>query len=537
MEILFRMKLALYVLYNSFIALTTRTKVFLYLSMLFFILDIVIKVSAPVVFAYLIYNAQTSTDGFILVILIYSSLYFFSKVCSSLMINFYYNFEQKMQKNILCDFLAKFYKINYYDGIKHTHSEVANILNRGSFGLRSAFYHLVYFIIPPIIEALLIIIIIFYKLDLNLAIFFLAIILLLIIITCSIAKKIQKAEESYYEVYSKNFKILFEGIRSSEFLRSFNKTNWFLSIYDKSCLLFMKKVLATIPLRIISEISFGLLLFVLFFFSNLYIYRMSTDNLQFIADLVLINGLILQFTAPLFKFAASYNFFIGGIASAAQFFHLYLAPANAEKHAHVKKEKALAFCSHNLSIEYPDRKHLTYPDLIIEDKKIVLIEGASGIGKSSVAKALAGLIPYKGIVASRYKTTDVYYLSQKVDIFDMSVFDNILLGSELDMLKFENCLTQVGFSQEEIADLKNRPLGEGGSNISGGQAQRIGLARVLYHNAKVIILDEPTTGLDNKTVKAVLKMIVDISKGRSMIIVSHDERIKAIASQIIKLDY
>ncbi|MFB2538865.1 MULTISPECIES: ATP-binding cassette domain-containing protein [unclassified Acinetobacter] len=139
-------------------------------------------------------------------------------------------------------------------------------------------------------------------------------------------------------------------------------------------------------------------------------------------------------------------------------------------------------------------------------------------------------------IESRFDINDIYYLNQRVDIFDISLEENVALNSKCDLAKIKQSLNLSGFSDSEIDTLRERNLGEQGANISGGQAQRIGIARMIYHDAKVIILDEPTAGLDKVAVQTFIHSIKEAAKNRTCIIITHDSRLKAISDNTILLE-
>lgn len=147
---------------------------------------------------------------------------------------------------------------------------------------------------------------------------------------------------------------------------------------------------------------------------------------------------------------------------------------------------------------------------VFDSKQPVLIVGASGAGKSTLLATLAGeIMPISGKITLNdvdYGTIDneqwLGFLGQTVDIFDQTLADNLRLGKInanddelLDVLK------KVGLYEWAISQPKglNTPLGEYGMAVSGGQARRIALARLLLSPKAILLLDEPFAGLDSTT--------------------------------------
>ncbi len=202
----------------------------------------------------------------------------------------------------------------------------------------------------------------------------------------------------------------------------------------------------------------------------------------------------------------------------------------------------------NVYLKYDKREEYLFKDLNIEIKKntFVGILGPSGSGKTSMVNLLCGLIhPNRGAIyiddikvdQDISKKFNIGYMSQNVYLVNDTIKNNIILGSEYDLNRFKE---SINFSQ--ISDFINSlpkgldtQVGEKGSFISGGQLQRIGLARILYNNPDIIILDESTSSLDDRTEKNIVKIINKLSKVKTIIFISHKESALSYCNSIIKL--
>lgn len=164
----------------------------------------------------------------------------------------------------------------------------------------------------------------------------------------------------------------------------------------------------------------------------------------------------------------------------------------------------------------------------------LIIRGPSGCGKSTLLQMLAGeLSLLKGEVTLNGAAWHDYdwrdqlgYLGQHLDIFDQSLAANLHLGkadaSDAELLA---ALNKVGLSQWLQAQPQGlaTPLGEYGAAVSGGQARRIALARLLLKPRRVLLLDEPFAGLDAQTRAQVWQNVRTHQKDDLLIIVSHHE--------------
>lgn len=79
-------------------------------------------------------------------------------------------------------------------------------------------------------------------------------------------------------------------------------------------------------------------------------------------------------------------------------------------------------------------------------------------------------------------------------------------------------------------------LGEGGQNLSQGQRKRLGLARAIYQQRDLVLMDEPTAALDSATRAEIIKVLWELAQGRTLLLVSHDEDLLALADNIILLE-
>lgn len=164
----------------------------------------------------------------------------------------------------------------------------------------------------------------------------------------------------------------------------------------------------------------------------------------------------------------------------------------------------------------------------------IIIKGPSGCGKSTLLQALAGELPLlSGTVTINEKNWFDYdwqdqlgYLGQQLDIFDQSLAANLRLGkpdaSDNELLTALEKVGLLPWLQAQPQGL-NTPLGEYGTAISGGQARRIALARLLLKPRRVLLLDEPFAGLDRQTREQVWQSVRQQQHHDLLIVVSHHQ--------------
>jgi ATP-binding cassette subfamily B (MDR/TAP) protein 1 len=192
----------------------------------------------------------------------------------------------------------------------------------------------------------------------------------------------------------------------------------------------------------------------------------------------------------------------------------------------------------NVSFSYPTRADapvLRDVNLELRSGDCVAIVGPSGSGKSTIACLLQRLYEPSGgsiklddhnlsEVDVRWLRDHVAVVSQSANLFDATVAENIAYGTKGVSLEEIHRAAQAASVHDFIMTLPNgyeTNLGENASLISGGQAQRLQIARALIRKANILILDECTSALDPENQKAVLDTIMRIKEDRTTIFVTH----------------
>ncbi|MEC4817077.1 MAG: peptidase domain-containing ABC transporter [Scytonema sp. PMC 1069.18] len=207
-------------------------------------------------------------------------------------------------------------------------------------------------------------------------------------------------------------------------------------------------------------------------------------------------------------------------------------------------------CSH-LKFHYPGRIELLEDfSLTIPGGQVIALIGNSGCGKSTFVKLLAGLYaPQAGnIRIGLYNIQDisldclrqqVVLVPQEAHFWSRSIIENFRLGNP--QASFEQIVTacQIAEADEFISKLPDKYqtiLGEFGANISGGQRQRLAIARAIINDPPILILDESTAGLDPVSETEILDRLLEHRQGKSTILISHRPRVINHADWIVYLE-
>ena len=189
----------------------------------------------------------------------------------------------------------------------------------------------------------------------------------------------------------------------------------------------------------------------------------------------------------------------------------------------------------NVSYGYNEEKEIV-KDLSLKKKSntSVALVGESGSGKSTIIKLIIGLIKYQkgNILIDNEELSNlnlntfydnVTYVSQEAPIFDGTLRENLVFDKIIDEEEIIKVLKLVCLDKfyERLEKGLDTELGEKGIRMSGGERQRVALARLFFDNSKIIILDEATSAMDNITEKVVMENIIKKLKNKTIIVIAH----------------
>ena len=175
--------------------------------------------------------------------------------------------------------------------------------------------------------------------------------------------------------------------------------------------------------------------------------------------------------------------------------------------------------THDLALDFPNGESLRFPDLKINQGEKILLTGDSGAGKSTLFKLILGSIkPSKGKVEFKDKKgnvvnpdmTKIGYIPQDPNLFPGTIKDNITMFNDHLDQKVAQVIDEVNFAPDiaKFKDGVNEKLNLDNLNISGGQRQKIVLARAKIHDADIILIDEGTSAIDQKATMNILQKLV-----------------------------
>lgn len=179
-----------------------------------------------------------------------------------------------------------------------------------------------------------------------------------------------------------------------------------------------------------------------------------------------------------------------------------------------------------VTVSHPERGRVLGPlDLTLAPGEVLAISGPSGVGKSTLLQLLAGFVdPDSGHRRLRTRL-EVAWMDQRPLLIHGSLADNLRLAAPAaDDAALHRALVAAGLGElvAGLPDGLDTRLGERGVGLSGGQAQRLALARVFLSEARLVLLDEPTESLDAESEAVVIEALMALAaEGRSLVIASH----------------
>ena len=344
----------------------------------------------------------------------------------------------------------------------------------------------------------------------------------------------------------------FGGIRDIKIL---NKEKYFIdkfSFHDSlsAKATFLHNFLATLPKLIIEWL---LILTIVFFIG---IVAFNNDNYSYLITTLGI------FLAAAFRLMPSVTRLLNAFQGINFYRNVVKTLKNEilsydKKNFSIKKSKEdLSFNKiikiNNLSFRYPDKEKniLTNINFEINKKEKIGIMGESGSGKTTLINMILGLLqPNTGNIEVDGKEINlnlpkwhsyIGYVPQSTYLIDGSIKNNIAFGENDEIIKKENIYNSIKNAGLEkfVKGLKNgidTNTGELGEKISGGERQRLGIARSLYRNPSLLILDEFTSSLDNENEQMILNEIFEKISNITIVLVSHRETTLRKCSRILHL--
>ena len=273
-----------------------------------------------------------------------------------------------------------------------------------------------------------------------------------------------------------------------------------------------------------------------------------------LGDFVLINAFMIQLFLPLNFLGFVYREIKGSMANIEKMLQLLDITISVNDRVEAKKLTPAMWDIEfsDVSFSYrPDRAILKNVSFSIAAGQKVAVVGASGAGKSTLVKLLfrfydldQGSITIGGIdishVTKRSLRQAIGIVPQDTVLFNDSVFENVRYGyPDADDTEVSNaiCLAHLDNFISQLPEGHQTRVGERGLKLSGGEKQRVAIARTILKRSPVLVFDEATSSLDSKSEKAILTALREVAEGHTSLVIAHRLSTIIDADKIVVLDH
>ena len=204
----------------------------------------------------------------------------------------------------------------------------------------------------------------------------------------------------------------------------------------------------------------------------------------------------------------------------------------------------------NVFFRYPQNEKiiLNMETVTFEENEISVISGKNGAGKSTFFDLITRFYLFEGKIyignvdinnlSLEQLRKEICYIQQKPHFFNGSIMENLRLNdTDISFSEIENACKKVGINDyiQQLPDKYNTIINETGVNFSGGQLQRLALARAILSKSSIILLDEITSGIDQQSKYLLYNAIRELKEHHTVLIISHDDDIHMIADKMVYL--
>ncbi len=362
-------------------------------------------------------------------------------------------------------------------------------------------------------------------------------------------KKIIESQKNVMQAYSGNEANYIDSIRGIDVIKGFSKQNLFLKKNGIIFGNFQNKIFELGKLNLIISLYSGIaLVFVLLGILSFSSYNVLNNEIK-IGELMAIIGISSSLLSSITNLALASI----PIQEARVAFDRMFEYSSLQKELTYGEtmEELNSIEIKNIDFRFNGRSRLlNNVSLHLEKGKIVCLLGESGSGKTTLTEILQkNYLPENGQIIINQNLDlkkismndwrkNVSIVPQNIQLFNGNILENIILDEQIDEQKLRNIIS-LGFDEfiNALPQGFQTLVGEEGINLSGGQKQLLGWMRALYHNPQFLILDEPTSSLDEKNRIFIYNLIQKLKSEKIIFIISHhSEEIKKIADEILLLE-
>lgn len=537
---------------------------FLFFNLIYFLLEFLSLVSLPLLISFIVdsnfiikklniflYNYklnELNNNSLLSILITLVIIVFLLKNLFLIFITFLQNnFLMKIKVNLSNKLFLFYINSSYLYHVNNNPSKLSRNISDEIQGLYTYFFHLSTFFRECFTVFIIFFILIFvnFYLTLLIIIFFLTISLFYLKLIKPYLKKKAIENQNMRQIITQ---IIYETFGSIKDLKILNKENQIINFFNKNINIYEKNLLYfryfdKLPRIFLELLSIIILCLISFFYINL-----GHDYKIFIPTLSLLAISFIRF-APAFSSITTSLYYLKLFEPTTDLIFLELKNIDNSKINNLVKineninnlnreSKNKFIFLNDITFSYPGSKFFPVKNITmnINEGTIVGITGETGAGKSTLFHLMLGLLtPQQGNIFYKGKSIfsdlsswrkEIGYISQNIYLLDGSIKKNIafnFFNEKIDDLKLESCLKIAGLDKK-IKQLKHgleSEVGVEGLRFSGGERQRIAIARAIYKEPNIIFMDESTSALDDKTEEIVISNLFNAFKDKTIVIISH----------------
>ncbi|CAN7596209.1 ABC transporter ATP-binding protein [Pararhizobium sp. LjRoot235] len=441
----------------------------------------------------------------------------------------------RLQRHLTTHVFRHALSLPYYRLKNYTTYEIGRTVERGLDAVREITSNLTFFLIPTLIELVIAASVIAFMIDVWIALFLFSALFLYGVITNISAAKIRKATEGAMETGIQAWNFGLDGVANAELVQQSNmvpdfteRLNAKLKINDRAWAVTFKQraYFGALQALVFGVVVLGVL------------WRGAVDTGQgtmSIGELVLLNTYIIRLLQPVETFARVYREVNSSLGEARLLTDLLSVPVPQIAQLDAASSDPVSLETRNLTLKIDDRTLLADLSFAVPSHGQLFIVGPSGVGKSSLLKVISCLSVASGgdYLINGQKITEqnatnfrsnIAVVQQDCLLFDWSISENIAFGIEAPAEEIENVIRKLALDEvvQRHQTLGEPTVGERGNRLSGGEKQRLSMARALLTKPRLLILDEPTAALDEGNRKRVLDALAELQQTCTSIFVTHD---------------
>jgi ATP-binding cassette subfamily B protein len=431
---------------------------------------------------------------------------------------------------------------------------VSRDIERGTAGIRFLLNFMLFNILPTLFEITLVTVILLVRYDVWYAIITLGTLVVYVTFTLLITEWRMILRRTMNEMDSKANTKAIDSLLNYETVKYFNNEGWEARRYDDTLQKWEQAAvrnqtsLSVLNAGQATIIAIGVTILMLMASNGVVTGKMS------IGDLVLVNAFLIQLYMPLHFLGFVYREIRHSLADMERMFCLLNQPEEVQDKPNAPElvvgDGAIRF--ENVSFSYDERRRiLDKVSFVIPSGHKVAVVGASGAGKSTLSRLLFRFYDVSGgrITINGQDIRDVTQQSlrkaigivpQDTVLFNDTIYYNIAYGqpdaTREEVIQAARAAHIHNFV-ESLPDKYESLVGERGLKLSGGEKQRVAIARTLLKNPPILVFDEATSALDSKTEKAIQAELLEIATNHTTLVIAHRLSTIMDADQIVVLDH